>query len=324
MPRQPIGTTFVVSMSVLGLIAAVQVLAVLLRYADVASQMLKERATHAEVAPQTPADPQATPFRPVQPTAPVNGKQIEQLLAEAGRAYRLGDFDSALKTIGQLETVAPGDPQVLLVKAAVLEKLDQPAEAVLLLEQVMKISGLPAESRVAVQKKIDALSQSLGTSGSPSKNGMTTKDFPEESGQTLRESTGIRPGATLGIIDIRVKDLKRGKKTLSVSVKSMPNVDISGDKVKILAYFYEKTDDGEVVLTDSRIDNQWMSPPIDWAESEPEILDLEYTLPESSGAEGRTYLGYVVGLYYNGELQDFRSVPGSLGKTHPLPLDDPQ
>src|SRR5690606_27684809 len=97
------------------------------------------------------------------------------------------------------------------------------------------------------------------------------------------------------------------------------------DKVKILAYFYEKTEDGEEVLTDSRIDNQWMSPPIDWADNEPEILDLEYTLPEMSGAEpGRQYLGYVVGLYYTGELQDFRSDPAPLVRRFPLPFDDPQ
>jgi tetratricopeptide (TPR) repeat protein len=327
MPRQPIGTTFVVAMSVLGLIAVIQILAVFVRYGDAAAKLVKERAladasTNADQLPE----PSATPFRPAGPAAPAaNGQQIQQLLAEADRLYRLGDFEASLKPLQQLESLAPGDPKVLWAKAAVLEKLHQPAEAVLLYEEVLRTPGLPAASRVEVKKKIDELSESLGSVPGTSKGGLSTRELPEDAGERLTDPNGIRPGATLGIIDIRSKEVKRGKKTLGVSVKSMPNVEIAGDKVKILAYFYEKTEDGEEVLTDSRIDSQWMSPPIDWADNEPEILDLEYTMPEFAGAEaGRKYLGYVVGLYYNGELQDFRADPPYLHRHFPLPFDDPQ
>lgn len=328
MPRQPIGTTFVVAMSVLGLIAVIQIFAVIVRYGEAASKLIKESAianspTNANALPE----PSATPFRPSGPAASTaNGQQIEQLLNEAGRLFRLGDFEASLKVTQQLETLAPGDPKMLMVKAALMEKLDQPAEAVVLYEEVLRTPGLPPDSRAAVKKQIDLLSESLGSAPSlGSKGGLSTRELPEDSGERLTDPNGIRPGATLGIIDIRAKEVKRGKKTLGVSVKSMPKAEIAGDKVKILAYFYEETEDGDKVLTDSRIDSQWMSPPIDWADNEPEILDLEYTLPEFAGAEaGRKYLGYVVGLYYNGELQDYRADPPSLGRLFPLPLDDPQ
>lgn len=333
MPRQPIGTTFVVSMSLLGLIAAIQVTAVVLRYADVAAQILKDKATAPNDEVATNIDPQATPFRPssqapiqpAQPVQPANGQQIEELLMEAGKQFRVGDFEASLKTLDRLEALSPGDPSGLMIRAAVLEKLDRPAEAVVLLEQVLRFPGLPADRRANVKKKIDMLSESLGSSPSiPRTDPLTTKEIPDDGGMSLTDPTGIPAGATLGIIDIRNKDIKRGKKTLSVSVKSLPKADIASDKVKILAYFYEETEDGEIVLTESHINSQWMSPPIDWAENEPEILDLEYTLPEASGAEGRKYRGYVVGLYYNGELQAYRADPAVLLKKFPLPLDDPQ
>lgn len=333
MPRQPIGTTFVVSMSLLGLIAAIQVTAVVLRYADVAAQILKDKATAPNDEVATNVDPQGTPFRPttqapIQPAQPApqaNGQQIKALLAEADKQFRLGDFEASLKTLDKVEALSPGDPSVLLIKAAVLEKIDQSAEAVVLYEQVLRYPGLPPDQRAYAKKKIDMLAESLGSSPAiPRNNPLTTKEIPDDGGASLTDPTGIPAGATLGIIDIRNKDIKRGKKTLSVSVKSLPKADIASDKVKILAYFYEETEDGDTVLTESHINSQWMSPPIDWAENEPEILDLEYTLPEAAGAEGRKYRGYVVGLYYNGELQAYRADPAVLLKKFPLPLDDPQ
>jgi len=332
MPRQPIGTTFVVSMSLLALIAAIQVTAVVLRYADVAAQILKDKATatNDEVPTSVNIDPQATPFRPttqapIQPAPQANGQQIEELLVEAGKQFRLGDFDASLKTLDKLEALSPGDPSGLLIKATVLEKVDRPAEAVVLYEQVLRVPGLPADRRAYAKKKIEMLSESLGSSRPIPKNDpLTTSEIPDDGGTSLTDPTGIPAGATLGIIDIRNKEIKRGKKTLSVSVKALPKAEIASDKVKILAYFYEETADGETVLTESHINSQWMSPPIDWAENEPEILDLEYTLPEASGGEGRKYRGYVVGLYYNGELQAYRADPAVLLKLFPLPLDDPQ
>jgi hypothetical protein len=337
MPRQPIGTTFVVAMSLLGLIAAIQVIAVLLRYADVAKQLLQERALAKEEASAAPAaNPQATPFRPnqnvqaAQPSQPVNGQQVEQLLAEANRQFRIGDFEASLKTLEELEVMSPGDPSVLLIKAAVLEKIDQPAEAVLILEEVMRFPGLPPDQRAYAKKKIDMLSESLG--GSPrttpkSGGSLTTKELPDDGGDTMRGSSGIPAGATLGIIDIRSKDNKRGTKTFGVSLKSLPGAEINIEKVQIMAYFYEQTEDGETELTGSNIRTRWMSPPVNWAEDEPEILDLDYSEPETSenpGSENRKYVGYVVGLYYNDELQDFRSDPPSLLKKFPLPLSAPK
>jgi tetratricopeptide (TPR) repeat protein len=323
MPRQSIGTTFVVSMSILGLLAALQVFAVIWRYAEPISQQVKNSALAAQATPAPAPAEQAAPIRPAPPA--VSGQQVQELLVEADSKFRIGDFDAAMKVLDKVEALSPNDPKVLISKALVLEKMNQPAEAILQLEALLRVPGLPAADRASVAKKIDLLAESLGGSGAPMTGGGSRAEAGE-AGSEMRGDNGIRPGATLGIVDVRVKDSPRGSKILGVAVKSLPGVEVNGDKVKILAYFYEKTEDGAIELTESKIVAQWMSPPIDWAENEPELLDLQYTLPgsDAEGLPGRTYAGYVVGLYYNGELQDFRSDPASLAKQYPLPLDDPQ
>lgn len=309
-------------MIVLGVIAALQVCAVLWHYSPAIKQVVQNNAMSAQTAPApTPLAQQAPPVRPIAPAA--DALQIQQLFEEANLKFRLGDFQVALKTLEKLDTLSPNDPKALWMKSLVLEKMDQPAEAVLQLETLLRVPGLPAADRANIAKKIDQLAEAIGGSGTTS--GGNSNALPTDNGKEMRSPTGIRAGATLGIVNVRVKDDKRGMKTLSVAVKSLPDVKIVGDQVKILAYFYEQTEDGEVDITTSKIVAQWMSPPIDWAEDEPELLDLQYTLPAAEdGVPGRKYAGYVVGLYYKGELQDFRSDPAALHTQFPLPFEDPQ
>ena len=40
----------------------------------------------------------------------------------------------------------------------------------------------------------------------------------------------------------------------------------------------------------------------------------------ANGAPGRKHFGYIVGVYYHNELQDFRADPASLAKDFPLQL----
>jgi tetratricopeptide (TPR) repeat protein len=310
-------------MSMLGFIAALQVCAVLWHYSPAIKQVVQNNAMSTQTVPvPTPAAQQAPPIRPIAPTA--DAMQIQQLFEEANLKFRLGDFQVALRTLEKLDTLSPNDPKALWMKALVLEKMDQPAEAVLQLEALLRVPGLPSADRANIAKKVDQLAEALGGSSAPT-TGSNTNALAGESGTEMRSESGIRAGATLGIVNIRNKDDKRGMKTLSVAVKSLPNAKVVGDQVKILAYFYEQTEDGGVDITTSKIVSQWMSPPIDWADDEPELLDLQYTLPgNEDGLPGRKYAGYVVGLYYKGELQDFRSDPARLAVDFPLPLDDPQ
>ncbi|HEY5742522.1 MAG TPA: tetratricopeptide repeat protein [Terrimicrobiaceae bacterium] len=324
-PRQPIGTTFVVAISLLGALAIIQLFAVAWHYIPLVRQQVA-KTSETQVLPQDspPAPAPSTPH-PV-PIASADVRKAQKLMADADRSSRVGDFEAALKLLDELGKLLPGDPSVLLRKAQVLERLDQPAEAVLVLEQTLKYPGLPEEVRTQAQTKLDQLSQALAsTSSAP---GDVAPALPDAAGADIRDDVGLQPGASLGIVDARLREGKPGTKVLVLAVKSRPGSSINVQDVKIHVYFYEQTEEGEVVLTESKVVPQWLSPPVDWGANEPELLEVQYMLPESglagsvtaNGSPERKYFGYIVGVYYSNELQDFRADPASMAKDFPLQL----
>ena len=326
-PRQPIGATFIVAISVLGAVAIIQFVAVAWHYIP----LLRREAAQPTAAPpqaQSATVPAAEPTPQSTATPSAEMHKAQKLIAEADRSLRVGDFENGLKVLDELAKLMPRDPTVLLRKAQVLERLDQPAEAVLLLEEVLRYPGLPQEVRSQTQAKIDQLSQTLaarpGTSPAPE----AARALPEAGGSDIRDDIGLQPGASLGIVDARLRDGKPGTKSLMLAVKSRPASSINVQDVKIHVYFYEQTEDGEVALTESKVVPQWLSPPVDWSSNEPELLEVQYTLPDSglpgsaieNGATGRKFFGYIMGVYYHNELQDFRADPASIAKDFPLQL----
>ena len=110
-------------------------------------------------------------FRAIQRRRHLNSPKMrkspppQKLLAAAARSSRVGDFEAALKTLEELGRLLPGDPSVLMRKALVLERLEQPAEAVVVLEEILKDPGLPPDVRSQAQAKRDQLAQSLASTG---------------------------------------------------------------------------------------------------------------------------------------------------------------
>jgi tetratricopeptide (TPR) repeat protein len=324
MPRQPIGTTFVVAISVLGAVALVQLLAVAWHYVPLVRQQIV-KTSESQAAPVQPAP---TPAQQTQQPSlpPAEMRKVQQLFADADRSSRVGDFEAAQKALEELAKLLPGDPSVLLRKALVFERLERPADAVLVLEEILKYPGLPPEIQSQAHAKLDQLAQALATSESTP--AAAAPAMPDAAGADVRDDIGLQPGASLGIVDARLRDGKPGMKSLRLAVKSRPGSIINVQDVKIHVYFYEHNEEEDVVLTESKVIPQWLSPPVDWTSNEPELLEVQYTLPDSelpgsaatNGAPGRKYFGYLVGVFYKNELQDFRSDPASLAKDFPLQL----
>ncbi len=276
-PKQPIGTTFVVAIGLLGTFAIIQLLAVAWHYIPLVRQQVatttEPQATLQEAAPTPGQQTQQPPA----PSAEV--RKAQKLLADADRSYRVGDFEAALKTLEELGKLLPGDPSVLLRKALVLERLDQPAEAIVVLEEIMKYPGLPPEISSQAQAKLEALAQTLAPKEDAPKD--VAPAPPDSAGADIRDDIGLQPGASLGIVDDRLRDGKPGTKSLRLAVKSRPASSINVQDVKIHVYFYEQNEDGEVILTESKVISQWLSPPVDWTANEPELLEVQYVLPDS-------------------------------------------
>lgn len=328
-PRQPIGATFLVAISLLGVIAVIQLSAVAWHYSKLVKQQMLAAATEAReeaVAPPTasPPNPSAAAATPV----PAELLRAQKFFAEADRHFRVGEFEKALGSLDEVEAIMPGDPSVSLRKAEILEKLGRPAEAVVALEAALNVPGLPPNIQDQAKKKLLLLSERIGEREASNPASTREPAVVGEIRDDMRDPIGLQPGADLGIVDTRLQDGSAGLKRLRVAVKSRPGVEIKVPDVRIYIYFYEVTETGEIVITDSRVKTEWLSPPVDWADNEPELLLGQYILPESgrsgsstaNGTPGRKYHGYIVAVYYHQDLQDFRSEPAALAKEFPVPL----
>ncbi|HYJ05129.1 MAG TPA: hypothetical protein VEX43_08345 [Chthoniobacterales bacterium] len=148
---------------------------------------------------------------------------------------------------------------------------------------------------------------------------------------------------------------------LKISVKARPGAPIDHTKVKIQVFFYDTVDNKEVVLTDADVSYEWLTPNHDWKETNPEVLAVTYLraknktvsadaaladaaasitptaanrkkappkkepaadLPGEGGP--RKYLGYIVRIYYNDQLQAVRADPTRLLNLFPPPFTAPQ
>ena len=330
-PKQPIGVTFVVAMSVLGFFLIVQVAAVIGHFLPKIRQTVVESAVAASVPPAASATSQQQPSGPQiagttqqqQPLQPrLNQEVVLRLVTDSDRAYRIGDFDAALKGLNDADAQLPDDPGILLRRARLYESMAQLPEAVADYERVLSLPGLDPANRSKCEKKLSTLS--VVPVAKPATK--PTQTFSESAGGAdVRDDIGLQPGSSLGIVDARLRDGTPGTKVLRIAIKARPGLTIDTRKMKLHVFFYEKDETGEVMLTESKVVSQWISPPVDWKDNEPELLDVTYTLPESgpaagSGTPGRQFVGYIVGIYYTGELQDTRADPGPLVKKFPLPL----
>lgn len=341
LPRQPVGRTFLVAATLLGLFALIQLFA-FARHAIPAlrAQLLaaREKAQEESVTPQpAPAAAESAPAAqsiPQPAPDPAFIARAAQIVSQADRNYRVGDYEATLRLLEQAEEILPTDPAIQFRIGQAYEGLNDKTQAFLAYERSTTVPGLPLEIRRQAEQKMALLAQALGGApeAGPGRISVGTEQDTAASGgvagEPIRDAIGLQPGSSLGIVDTRIEDSRPGIKNLRIAIKSRPNAKVDPQMMGVSVYFYEKEDTGEIVVTEGKSQTQWISPPIDWKNGEPEILDVEYPTPDGGqpgnsaefGAMGRVYYGYMVGVYYNGELQDSRSNPGSLDQKFPLPL----
>jgi hypothetical protein len=168
---------------------------------------------------------------------------------------------------------------------------------------------------------------------------------------------GIPTGSTLGITEVTASETpdpdSETNLMLRIAVKKRPNAVIDHTKVKIQVFFYDTVGDNDIKLTDADVSYEWLTPNHDWADSNSETLAVTYIRPKSKAKsaeadlaaaaaainpakkgkpvkaspppEGgsRKYLGYIVRVYYNDQLQDKRAEPTRLLTLFPAPNTAP-
>jgi TolB-like protein/predicted Ser/Thr protein kinase len=108
--------------------------------------------------------------------------------------------------------------------------------------------------------------------------------------------------------------------TLKIGVKSRLRTQ-NGQLARIVVSFYDRTKDNKLKPTDARTTYSWLTASDDWTDPTPKFLAATYVRPkmQSPPAEGRKYGGYIVRVYFDGQLQDTRASAPELLTSFPDP-----
>ncbi len=141
---------------------------------------------------------------------------------------------------------------------------------------------------------------------------VSTADTPL---QPAASDSAPQASSTLGIVSAKLDGSDDGARKLLITIKANPRVPIDVPQVKVQVYFYD-TDGSEITPSKAQVTSSWTSPPVDWKDGDPELLEVRY-LPDSIDSDIK-FAGYVVAIYYKGDLQDYRAEPAQLTKLFPL------
>ena len=139
----------------------------------------------------------------------------------------------------------------------------------------------------------------------------------------LLRRIGASPGAILAITEATVSQTPDSNAqnhfTLKVGVKPRPGTQ-NGHIVRISVSFYDLARDNKIKPTDAQVGYTWLTPVRDWTDARPKFLAATYVRPKNQtpSSDGRRYGGYIIGAYFDGQLQDSRADPPELLNRFPL------
>ena len=284
----------------------------------------------------------------------------EKLLKEATELRDKGDTTNALARLQDAAQRDPKNANVLAEMAMIYESIQLYERSNETWKKIMEIgpSAGPLYELADMKLKTGVTPPAATTTTGPGLAGTS----PLDAGTTRNDADGIPDGSSFGISDVAATDTPDPdadtNMKLKISVKARPNTPIDHTKVKIQVFFYDTVDNKEVVLTDADVSYEWLTPHHDWKDTNPEILAVTYvraknksssdadlavaaasvTPPGTSkkkpaltkspattaDAGHRKYLGYIVRIYYNEQLQSVRADPTKLLNLFPPPLTAPQ
>jgi tetratricopeptide (TPR) repeat protein len=285
----------------------------------------------------------------------------ERLLKEATELREKGDTTNALARLQEAAQSDPKNANVLAQMAMIYESIqlfERSNETWRKIQEIGPSAGAMFE--LADMKLKNGVTAPATAATGPGLVGAS----PLDAGTTRNDADGIPDGSTFGITEVTATDTPdvdaETNMKLKIAVKSRPNTAIDHTKVKIQVFFYDTVDNKEVVLTDADVSYEWLTPHHDWKDTNPEVLAVTYlrqknkpispdaalsaaaekvtppggkkkTPPKKGPAEElpgegghRKYLGYIVRIYYNDQLQAVRADPTKLLNLFPPPFTAPQ
>src|SRR5881392_3983410 len=297
------------------------------------------------VRPVAPALPSRTavpaPVQPaVSPAAAVSAPSpslVDQLLREGIELRDRGDTTNALARLQEALDSEPDNASVLAETAKtydLMQNYDRANEIWRKLEEMGPSAGTAYE--LAAQRlKMGVSAPEAADSGIA----ISSADAAEH-----RDIGGNPEGSVMGITEVKTietpdPDAEKNM-ALQIGIKKQPGASIDHEKVRIFVKFYDTVGDKDIKLTDADVNYEWLTPKHDWTEANPEVLSVRYlraktagASPESSLSEAaasvrpgqksrgkgfaansgqRKYLGYIIQVYYDDDLQAVQAEPSRL------------
>jgi adenylate cyclase len=135
---------------------------------------------------------------------------------------------------------------------------------------------------------------------------------------------GVSHSSVLSITETTLVETKdpnaQAHFTLKVGVKPRPNTP-NGHVVRLSVSFYDRTKDNKMKPTNARTGYDWLTPADNWSDGAPKFLGATYVRPKTEAAspDGSQYGGFIVRVYFDGQLQDARAKPPELLTLFPAP-----
>src|SRR2546421_9316303 len=281
----------------------------------------------------------------------------DRLRKQAEAARESGDTVSALARLNDAAQRDPKNAEVLAEIAMIYESIqnfDRSADTWRRVQQIGPSAG-PLYELADMKLKTGVPTSPGPATGSALDAGKPASALDASSVRSTAE--GVPAGSTLGISEVTVSETpdpdSETNLMLRIAVKKRPNAVIDHTKVKIQVFFYDTVGDNDIKLTDADVSYEWLTPNHDWADSNSETLAVTYIRQKSKGksaesdlaaaaaavnpakkgkpvkaspppeADTRKYLGYIVRVYYNDQLQDKRAEPSKLLTLFPAPNTAP-
>jgi hypothetical protein len=261
-------------------------------------------ATAVPASTTSGGPPRPTPVPLSAFTPKVNPRFNE--LVEQGKLLRgSGDTAGALVKFREAGALDPGNALAIAEQAFTFEKMSLPEKAADQWRRIIAMGDRAGVYYSAARAKLETAVQG-----------------------TMRETSGggtaIAEGKVLAIGNTTVaedQDPSAAKKfALTVPIRARRNEPISVRDLKLFVLFYDRANGKDILRTVANVTNQWTSSPADWADGDTETLEVTYDLPTATArGERRDYYGYIVRLYYRGELQDTKAEPVNLNQKFPPP-----
>jgi len=337
-PSFHFGLSLIVVLALAEIFAATSYYVGRARARQVSAQPVATTVTRAPQVLPTAAPAVAQPA--ISPAAAVpapSQSRVDQLLREGIQSRDRGDTTNALARFDEALDSEPNN-------TAVLEEIAKTYESMQLLDRAnetwRRIQEMGPSAGPAYELADRRLK--LGVPAPPTAE--STVASTSVSAAAPKDVGGNREGSVMGISEVKTTDTPdpdaEKNMTLQVGIKKQPGATVDHTKVKILVEFYDTVGDKDIKLTNADVNYEWLTPKHDWAETNPEVLSVRYVRaktagisPEMSLSEAaasvrpgqksrgkssaadsgkRNYLGYIIRIYYNDDLQAVQAEPSRL------------